>query len=184
MVSNERQRQYAIVARKKHSRGKKGTVYGQEAAQHDDEVDGGCEIRSSSPFPEIDPKLNQYHYDLDASFSDGHSKNQEVTVTSERVEVDADMKYLVNILQSGRRIKPKAVLTPSSCPGFPSLMAYIHGLVHGLVDGARTPSSVKVLGPNGLLTVGNDDAWNEVVASVQGCEWMDRELKCIIELDG
>jgi len=84
-------------------------------------------------------------------------------------------------MQDGRRLKPKFTLNPSSCPGFASLIQHILAFLDS--SGSQRLSSVKVLGPNGLSDVGDEDSWRGAIASIKEHEWMDGEVKCVVEIE-
>ena len=135
MVTNERQRIYALEARKKSSLGKK-IRHGDDAREvsptpTEEETPHPSGRRMSgpspSPNPPIDPKLNQYHYNVNES---SMSQNQSSIINPEKGEpAGADggnLQYHVNIMQNGRRIMPKVSLTPISCPDYSSLEQHIN----------------------------------------------------------
>jgi len=116
-----------------------------------------------SPAGDFGADLNQYHYNIDPLIS-----------AIEGVD------FHVNIMQDSRRFKPKFTLNPSSCPGFASLIQHILASMEG---GGQRLSSVKVLGPNGLVDVGDEDSWRAAIASVREHEWMDGEVKCVAQIE-
>jgi hypothetical protein len=196
MVTNERQRRYAIETRKitvngrsknDNRRKSKGSTTSNDDTPH---RNGKERLMSHSPYPTIDPKLNQYHYNVDELFPSGGGQERPTTRTNSGVSADlqssagADIgqsiKYLVNIMQGGRRIKPRLSLTPSSCPGFSSLIQHVHSIID---NGSQKTSGIKVLGPNGLVDVGGEDGWKAAIADIKQKEWMDGEVKCIVDVE-
>ena len=193
MVTNERQRQYAIETRKGNTQTKGGTKrqLGSETPKRATPQPTSKEHQSQpSPYRELDPKLNQYHYNLESAFptENGQAANAVQTTIGmvpdphlfAGASDDGEVKYQVNILQNGRRIKPMVTLTPASCPGFPSLIQYIHSLID---DEAHRPGSIKVLLPNGLIDVGSEESWMEAVETVKENVWMDGVVKCVVQVE-
>ncbi|RDL40539.1 uncharacterized protein BP5553_00518 [Venustampulla echinocandica] len=182
MVTNERQRQYAISTRK--SKRKSPAKIPSENPQSNGQPTRSC---SPSPYSDIDPKLNQYHYNPDARFSTDATQAQASSQNSVEPEglpsstdKEASITYQINILKDNRRIKPKVTLTPATCPGFPSFVQHIYNL---LDDGKLIPNTIKALGPDGQVDVEDEESWVELVDLVKGQEWMDGQVKIIVELD-
>jgi len=195
MVTNERQRRYAIESRKKKveaasekaANGQPGNT--SERTKTTAPQPNGCaesQLPSASPFPEMDPKLNEYNYDVESPSPsrDGRSISRPETAMSitssfpvQSPSTDG-VKYLINITEDGHRIKPRFTLTPVTCPGFSSLIQHIHSVME---DG-RDTHSVKVLGPTGLNDVSGEQGWKEAIEAIKQTEWMDLEVKCVIEM--
>ncbi len=89
------------------------------------------------------------------------------------------IRYHVNYLINNRRIK-KLLLTPTTCPGFLGLLRHVH---RQLCEGGQNLLGIRVLGPEGLREVGDDKTWDEVVASIKKNEWMDGDVKCMVDLE-
>jgi len=194
MVTNERQRQYASQSRKIKAKSKGGE---KDHSDHDSELlddsqpsqpNGHIRFRpiprasaSASPVPEIDPKLNQYHYvveeppipeDGDIS-AKSHSTNGFPSMSLDSI------KYSINIMKDGERIKPRFELTPNSCPEFPSLVQHIRSVM----DDGRPALSIQVLGPSGLVDIRDQATWVAAIQAIMQTQWMDGEVKCVVEMD-
>jgi hypothetical protein len=50
-------------------------------------------------------------------------------------------------------------------------------------DEGRKVSSVKILGPSGLVDVSDEDTWREAIETVKQTEWMDGEAKCVVHVE-
>jgi len=61
------------------------------------------------------------------------------------------------------------------------LVQHIHNMMDGLSQ-EQQPSSIKVLGPTGLVNVNGEDSWRGAIASVLQTEWMDGEVKFVIQV--
>jgi len=103
---------------------------------------------------------------------------QQNGITSSTLTVNS-IRYHVNYLINDRRIK-QLVLTPTTCPGFLGLLRHIH---RQLCEGGQNLLRIRVLGPEGLKEVQDDKSWNEVVASIKKNEWMDGDVKCVVDLE-
>jgi len=195
MVTNERQRLYALETRQEKRKAGEKTNNKRKRDQTSASPSDGTPQRKRgqrgiSPSPAgVDPKLDEYHYNVEGTYpvegEDEISMSQaEHAIASQFSLGQQDgtgLRYYVNILQDGKRIKSSLVLTPSSCPGFASLVQYIHTL---LDDIGRTPNSVKVLCPIGLVEVNSEESWEEAVAMVKENDWMDGDIKCVVDLVG
>jgi hypothetical protein len=169
MVTNERQRRYASDVRVKKQAQKR-----REAAQQNGQVSG----KSPPPNPDVDPKLDEYHYKVAPHLPAELVEDQpDVPMFLDSQEEEAAVQYHVNIIQNDRRIKPKLKLTPSTCLGYSSLVQHID---HLLEDGSQKRKMIKVLGPYGQVEIDNEDAWRETVDVVQEKEWMDGNIRVIV----
>jgi hypothetical protein len=207
MVTNERQRQYAMETRAAKAPSSEDAKAGKKMIQDHLEKSAGHrpqaiirpqESRESpSQYSQIDPKLDNYHYSLDSNFrsrndnappttpktqhSNGISMNQEhLDDISEAQNSDPLLQYHVNIVSNGVRIRPKITLTPASCPGFPSLVQHIHSLLRD--DNQHHLRDIQVLGVQGLEHIDNDESWIEAVKLVQENDWMDGDVKVVVEV--
>jgi hypothetical protein len=197
MVTNERQRQYAVETRKSTSAtpsiGKATNKRARDAPNTPSTIK-----EPPSRYPDIDPKLDQYHYNLDPSFTSTTAADDPSVPHPDRAPFHTDVSasqepfptsplsethinYHVNILHNGIRIRPKLVLSPSSCPGFSSLVQHVRGVLSD--DGGTEPTSVQVLGSDGLRDVGDDEEmWQDAVKSVLDCVWMDGQVRVLVEV--
>jgi hypothetical protein len=194
MVTNERQRQYALETRQeKRKAGEK--IGSKRKRNHNSGTPSegtlqrkrGSRGTSPSSYVAVDPNLDEYHYNVEGTYApegeDGTSKLQTGQAGVNEFSIgepdESGIRFHLNILQNGQRIKPKLTLTPSSCPGFASLVQYIHTL---LDDIGQKPGSVKVLTPDGLVEVNSEESWEEAVSSIKGNDWMEGEVKCVVAL--
>jgi len=207
MVTNERQRQYAIEARASKNTPSEGVEVVNRQTKDQAEKPSRDPPRTlsgiqkprepSSQYAEIDPKLDNYHYSLDPTFhtpdgnpalatpkpqhANGEFTNQEIL--EDTIEAQANstlLHYHVNVLSNGTRLRPKLTLTPGSCPGFPSLVQHIHNVMSD--DDQHHLSNIQVLGVNGLVNIDGDEAWIAAVKSVQENDWMDGDVKVVVEV--
>jgi len=198
MVTNERQRQYALKSRKGQGKSKKGNMgeKGHSGRDIDDATEptqsngrsrsrrGSRTNATPSPSPEIDPNLNQYHYVIQEQLppEDGHvsQSNNDYPILFPTRSPDADqVKYIINIVKDDERIKPRFLLTPNTCPGFPSLVQHIQSIM----DDGRGTRSIQILGPNGLVEVSDQSSWVATIESIKKIEWMDGEVKVVVLME-
>ncbi|KAM3065707.1 hypothetical protein ACMFMF_010926 [Clarireedia jacksonii] len=143
MVTNERQRIYAIEYRKDKD-GQKippGTRRGSSAAP----TSASPGLTSSPPFPELDPKLNQlYQESLNKANAQKLASSSPATASASAspapapaptpatvVRKKGELAYHVNIVCEGKRKREQVTLTPLNCVGFASLVGKIEGLIGG-----------------------------------------------------
>jgi hypothetical protein len=202
MVTNERQRRYARVTRASQKgnspSAKGGHISAQDPLPANPTREGAPtpsgDRDASAQYPEIDPKLDQYHYSFDPSFASKSpnsptpaSRRQNPTVNTSEQETyrasslipEASIAYHLNILHNGVRIRPKTTLSPTNCPGLSSLIQHIR---IALSDDSLSISRIDVLDVNGLREIGNEDGWSEATRAVAETEWMDGEVKVVVEV--
>jgi hypothetical protein len=92
---------------------------------------------------------------------------------------DEPFSYEINIMEDGRRFKPKFNLTPFSCSGFDELTEHVYMLMN---DDTRAISSTKVLGPNGLEEASNEEDWEAIITGIKETVWMDGPIKCVVDI--
>lgn len=198
IVTNERQRLYAVETRR-DLKDSKGPEPATKAASKNSKMQGISKSNGpqtpasdldhqSSPaqHPDIDPKLDQYHYSLDHSFSGEpselgrHGSEQQSQQAFIHTPDESMAKFHINILSSNQRIRPKITLNRSTCPAFPSLVQHIHNL---LGDQTIQMMSIRALGAEGLVDVTNELEWETIVKGVEQLEWMDGDVKVVVEVE-
>jgi hypothetical protein len=179
MVTNERQRLYALESRKNRPQTNSKSVKKQR-----------LNAPSPSLSPAIDPKLDNYHYHVEEVFPPDSAQQSPTTQTNNGVtgddqvstesEVDVPNKYLVNIMQGTRRIKPEVTLESGSCSSLSSLVQHVHTIVDG--ENLKV-GNIKVWGPSGMIDVRNEDNWEDAIAIIMVVEWINGEVKCVVEVE-
>jgi hypothetical protein len=121
------------------------------------------------------------------------------TTTSSQSQGQTSLR--VNVLHNGKRILPRFDLPAGQCPDIdtvkqailrrypgqiPGLPAFqgAHAATHearesAVVDGWK----VKVWLPDGLIPVQNQKDWTIALLSTDAIDWMDGELKVLVEID-
>jgi hypothetical protein len=104
----------------------------------------------------------------------------------------------INILHNGKRILPRFDLPAAQCPNIDTVKQAILRRYPGQIPGLPTfqgaaPESreaavvdgwkVKVWLSDGLLPVQNQKDWTIAVLSADAVDWMDGELKVLVEVD-
>ncbi|PBP19611.1 hypothetical protein BUE80_DR009674 [Diplocarpon rosae] len=189
MVTNERQRLYALETRleKKtktsNSKRGQGSAVASGATTHQEHFEhiGPSGLPRTGTI--MDPKLDEPYYSIEhPSQTKGNSDSLAfdtpfVVETPTPCDDVNDVKYHVNVVQCGRRIQPQVILTSSCCPGFSSLIQHIHSLMN---TGAKELSTIEILGPTGMLNINDEESWRDAIALVRQTEWMDGEMKCVV----
>jgi hypothetical protein len=124
------------------------------------------------------------------------------TNTSEQIQGQTSLR--VNILRNGKRILPRFDLPAGQCPSIDSVKQAILRRYPGQIPGlpafqdaghtnpaaheARESAAtagwkVKVWLPDGLTYVHNQKDWTIAVLSADAVDWMDEELKVLVEID-
>lgn len=198
MVTNERQRLYALESRK--------TLAAAKQAQSQRQTASAASITGASPQPgsqqrvsstpsatalDIDPKLNQYHYSIEPQSQSPAPPGQRADGTAApRMDIMslcarkaaelAGPKYLVSVMRDGRRIMPRFTLDPHTCPTFSSVSLHIKSF---LDDDGLTVVATKVMSPGGLVAVNDESSWAVTVELIKQSEWMDEEVRCVVEVE-
>ncbi|PQE13626.1 hypothetical protein CJF31_00005076 [Rutstroemia sp. NJR-2017a BVV2] len=199
MVTNERQRIYAIEHRKEKDGQKipSGRRRGSSAAPA--LISPG--LTSPPPFPELDPKLNQlYQESLRANAQKPASPSP---APSAVVRKKGELAYHVNIVCEGKRKREQVTLSPANCVGFASLVGRIEGLIRGEGGGEEEGEgsrdgdaekgkeegeklkmkNIKILSVNGLVEVTDEASWVKAVLGVRKVEWMDGDVKVVVDTE-
>ena len=136
---------------------------------------------------QIDPKLNQYHYDIGSPASQSQQLDASTpprigmkSVLAKKASECEGPKYHVSVMQGRYRIMPRFTLTPVTCPTYASLIQHINSVLDG--DG-RTIGAVKVMTPVGLIEMIGEDSWTRIIEVIRHNEWMDDEVRCVVDVE-
>ncbi|SLM34446.1 hypothetical protein LPUS_03201 [Lasallia pustulata] len=200
MVTNERQRQYAVVTRKGGGTDSDGTnkrrklddvqapppqVHQQEQGyQHQEEFPQSRNIGLG--LPELQDKL------LEALPNDTEGRlnipteapGQTMARLPSSTPGDPSshsnaLQLHINILQDHQRILPRLVIPAEQCPDMQTL--YSRLLEQGHTAGPD-PLRISVLLPGGLTPVQSDGEWMVALTSAKAVDWLDGELKVVVEV--
>lgn len=173
MVTNERQRQYAVETRK-------GGGAGRAKRQR---------ANAGLPLPE----QNTIEKSTRDQSNDGDLRNDNVGYLSgdkgrpapaARCSIgttpyNSYLRLRINILEGQQRIRPCFEVSAEDCSDLEAVYTSVlqH---HGDANFERV--TISVLLPQGLTRVGSDEDWARALSEVQATEWMDGETKVIVEL--
>ncbi|PWY71037.1 hypothetical protein BO94DRAFT_476773 [Aspergillus sclerotioniger CBS 115572] len=104
----------------------------------------------------------------------------------------------VNILQDGKRMHPRFDVAASQCPDLETLKQLISRKFAGQLPGVPSDASINGTGgwgspthwkfqvwlPDGLAPVQNDGEWAMALVSASNVDWMDGDLRVLVELEG
>ena len=177
MVTNERQRRYAVETRGKE-RAKNGSQAGQEM--------GGSEAGglNEGQRAEIDPKLGDFHYNIEPSFQNAIGTPDSSTVASQTPKSRIDsMKISVWAHKPGNEILNSTIIKFSAVPSYEELHQHIQKLVlntsaldpyFDIEKGERT---VSIHTPkDGLAVVRSAEEWDKRVKLIEDTQWMGNQL--------
>lgn len=205
IVTNERQRLYALETRNNaralcpKSKSCAKARKGQEASKTPPEVMLTPDQESELPRPDIDPKLNQYHYSLGPSFaastnaepeSHNGSTNVELSPQVAKTEIpsqpsaelangETHLKYTLNTVQDDRRVRDPVALTPASCPDYQTLVQHAHNVIN---DSSALLDTIQVLTQDGMHDVNSDESWQAAVELVESSDWMAGDVKVVVSV--
>ena len=200
-MTNEKQRQYAVVTRTKASERKAANqraVRAVVSSQPEGSPSRFPHLSSDDILlqcPDIDPKLDEYRQNVSlcpdpvaeqqTAYSDGaetaktNGPTKEIRTLPEAPAEEPDVRYHVNVLHGGRRIRPRLSLTSAECADFASLMRHLHNLLGGNV---AELGHVQVLCPTGLVEVSDDATWVQATKTAAETVWMDGVVTVVAEV--
>lgn len=125
------------------------------------------------------------------------NQNQQSFHTSTNENGHNQVSLRVNVLQRGKRILPRLDLPALQCnnadavkqlllrryPGQIPGVSFTEGS-HAAAQDATADWKLRVWLPNGLTLVQSERDWTIALLSAGTVDWMDGELKLLIEIDG
>ena len=173
MVTNERQRQYAMEARK----GGNGSTASRLESNSGvlSPVRGNIEYGSRDPSDIGDLRVNG----LGSPPGDEDRLTPSARSTIGMAHCNGSLRLCFNIVEGQHRIRPSFEALAEECPNLQAVYAKVlrhYGVatLHGAV--------VRVLLPQGLTSIASDEEWVRALLSVEATEWMDGETKIVIDL--
>jgi len=100
-----------------------------------------------------------------------------------------------NILHEGKRLIPRLDVTAAQCPDLASMRSFLAHRLSGQLPASATGSldanghldtarwRVQVWLPEGVVPMDNDNDWAIAQLSAGIIDWMDNELRVIVDLD-
>lgn len=182
MVTNERQRRYAVETRSKDKGGKSATA----ASPNQHKVQPPPQEEKQLP-PEIDPKLCDYHYTLPVSTTHATPLGT-LSVRDDSPNISQlMMSFRVVFLDPHDPIEVMHSHDVSSTPNSSQqqVRQYIQSWFSdpGIAKhfrGTLVIQRVRAHLPEGLKDVGSVGEWENAVKTVQQTVWMNRELKIVV----
>lgn len=169
MVTNERQRQYAVETRKGANSGRENrTVPNSRMA--------------------LTPQTDLHQNSEDPLIQDGSRLKQDcqpVAIDEEALSVRGSdsLKLQFNILRDGHRVnKQRFDALAEECPDLQQIYAQLLQVQDGGIIASLEGVRVSVLLPQGLVAVNSDSDWLQALSAVRRTAWMDGEVKILIEL--
>lgn len=136
--------------------------------------------RPSAPL--IDPEFKKLNIAANQAYftTPTNSPGRGTTVASLfSLDRAVNVAYHVHLLHDGNRIKPKDMLQPSRCPSLASLQGWLSIQIPGNLKIGK----VKIMTAEGLVEVKEEEAWCALVLAVGKIDWMDGEVKILVELE-
>jgi len=206
MVTNERQRLYANETRRATGGKNKTQASSQTNAQAQ-----ASTLGNAQQYPEIDPKLGDYHYNLDPVFRSTDADSSTATAaptldasaTATPSQPTPTTQYRISMLAPTSTSAPScparllhtSTLTPITCPVFSSLMTHIRSVLASPLQPPATDAAadarpelfrstaVKALTPRGLVEVSTVEQWEEACKEVEGAVWMEGVVRVVVEIE-
>jgi hypothetical protein len=173
MVTNERQRQYAVETRKGGSAGHAKRQRSDSGLPLSEQNTVEQRVKDQSDVGDM--RINN------AGFPPGEKGR---STPSARCFIgttpyNSRLRLRINILEGQHRIRPCFEVSAEECPDLEAI--YTNVLLH-YGDAILERVTVSVLLPQGLTGVGSDEDWVRALSVVQATEWMDGETKVIVEV--
>jgi len=173
MVTNERQRQYAVETRRGGSVGRAKRQRSDSGLAPPEQNTVERSVRDQSDVGGL--RIN------DAGYPAGE---KDLSTPSARSSIGtmpykSRLRLRINILEGQQRIRPCFEASAEECP---NLEAVYSNVLQQYGDAMLDGVTVRVLLPQGLTSVGSDEDWARALSEVQATEWMDGETKVIVEL--
>ena len=175
MVTNERQRQYAVESRKGPNSGKEKRTVPNPGMPLTAQTN--LLRRNGDPVALNNSRLKQ-----DSQHSPVVIDEEELSARSldDATYCNDSIKLQFNILRDGHRVRQRYDALAEECPDRHEIYAQLlqdGGIITSLED-----VRVSVLLPQGLVAVDSDSDWLQALSAVRRTAWMDGEVKVLIEL--
>ncbi|KUJ20922.1 uncharacterized protein LY89DRAFT_778568 [Mollisia scopiformis] len=188
VISNQRQKQYGKAQRQKKvtaatqvsgdevpSKSAKSTP--QLGYQH-----AGTTTASNAPIDldpalsnEVSPASQPEEDSVESTVNNTHHSTPPTTEPS----TDTRLKLHLNLLHGKDHHKPKILLVADVLPTYEELVEHVH---QSLNNGLHKPFKMMILGPNGLVAVRDDYAFQRIVQEISKLPWMDGDVKCLMQM--
>lgn len=93
---------------------------------------------------------------------------------------DTPVTLHVNVLEDGKRVMPHFLIYASNCP---NLLVLKCKVIEALDSYSPVNIRVSTWLPGGMMACNDDVAWETALNHARTVEWMDNELKVIVDLD-
>ncbi|POS86365.1 hypothetical protein EPUL_001465 [Erysiphe pulchra] len=136
------------------------------------------------PDSSIDANFNAIiEYIASSSINNSLNENQgSNTAHTEQIQTleKVFMKYYINLLRDGCRIKERLELLPDQYLDFSKL---IHHINQSIDYRQEQILNIKIHGPDGLIKVFDEESWSHAVLLISKHQWMDQEVRCLVNLE-
>lgn len=200
MVTNERQRQYAVVTRKGGGTESDGSnkrrklddsqtppPHGRRPEQEYQQQEEFPQPRNMVlGLPELQDKLlealpNQSEGQINVS-TEPSEQQLARPLSSAPYDPSSNSNPLqlhINILRDHQRVLPRFDILAEQCPDVETLYSKLLEQGH---SAGPDPWRISVLLPSGLTSVQNDGEWMVALMSARAVDWLDGELKVVVEI--
>lgn len=173
MVTNERQRQYAVETRRGGGAGCAKRQRADSGLPSPEQNTIEKSVRDQSDVGDL--RIDHVGYPSGEQGRPAASARSIVGITP----YNSHLRLRINIFEGQQRIRPCLEVSAEDCPDLEAV--YTNVLQHH-GDAILEKVTVSVLLPQGLISVGSDEDWARALSEVQATEWMDGETKVIVEL--
>lgn len=172
MVTNERQRQYAVEARKGGNTGSGKRRSSSPELPSPAQRDIGQGGRDGSEMEGL--RIDGPDYPPGEEVRSMPSVRSRFGTTPD----NGSLMLHLNIIENKRRILPSYQSLAEDCPDLQSIHAKV---LQYYGDAALDRAAVSVLLPQGLTSIASNEEWTGALSIVQDTEWMDGETKVVVD---
>ena len=159
MVTNEKQRQYAVETRKGGSSSTTGSLENTKTQRASSE-DAGHLVHHDP----VEPA--------------GNTQESDASQPGATLQYYDKVQLRFNVIKNNQRISPPYDLTAKERP---DLQTVFRKALPSLGGRSHSELQISVLMPSGLSLIQDDDDWIKALNKVGQGEWMDNEMKVLIE---
>ena len=173
MVTNERQREYAVETRK-------GGSAGSGKRQKSDPGLPSAARRNAEQGPRDQSYIGDSRIH-DSGYPPGETSRSTPSARSfaGTTPYSSSLRLRFSIVEGRQRIRPCYEALAEECPDLQTIYAKV--LQH-YDDLALDRATVSVLLPQGLTSMHRDEDWVRALLTIQETEWMDDETKVVVRL--
>ena len=169
MVTNERQRQYAVETRRGAGAGRAKRQRADSGLPSPEQNTIEKRVRDQSGIGDL--RTDKVGYPP--------GEKDQARSFSGTTPYNSHLRLRINIFEGQQRVRPCFEVSAEDCP---DLEAVYTNILQHYGNAILERVTVSVLLPQGLTSVGSDEDWARALSEVRATVWMDGETKVVVEL--